>query len=210
MNSTYLFFSSGVTEKLMQPKIYPGSSGTRNLRDNLSDLKAQVAANNKGIALITELIEEYSLDVVQAYMSHIQANAELAVRNMLKEIRSKTKEQTGRTLLSAVDHMDDGTPIGRTLLSAVDHMDDGTPICLSVCIADDGSAVFDFTGTGPEVYGNTNAPRAIVLSAIIYCLRCMVGYDVPLNQVVQLGVSLGDFKVHLGTIKRKILKSGEY
>jgi len=45
-----------------------------------------------------------------------------------------------------------------------------------------GTAVFDFTGTMPEVYGNCNAPRAVTLSAIIYCLRCMVGHDVPLNQ----------------------------
>ena len=145
--------------------MYPGSSGTRNLRDNLSDLKAQVAANKKGIDLITELIDEYSLLVVQAYMNHIQTNAELAVRDMLREIGSKTKERTGRTVLSAVDYMDDGTPI-----------------CLTVSITDDGGAVFDFTGTGPEVYGNCNAPRAIILSAIIYCLRCMVGHDVPLNQ----------------------------
>ena len=47
----------------------------------------------------------------------------------------------------------------------------------------EGSAICDFTGTGPEVYGNCNAPRAITLSALIYCLRCMVGYDIPLNQV---------------------------
>ncbi len=43
--------------------------------------------------------------------------------------------------------------------------------------------MFDFAGTGRQVAGNTNAPRAVVLSAIIYCLRCMVGHDVPLNQV---------------------------
>lgn len=46
-----------------------------------------------------------------------------------------------------------------------------------------GSAVFDFSGTGTEVWGNCNAPRAITLSALIYCLRCMVGQDIPLNQV---------------------------
>ena len=46
-----------------------------------------------------------------------------------------------------------------------------------------GSAVFDFTGTTHQVHGNCNAPRAITLSALIYCLRCMVGHDVPLNQV---------------------------
>ena len=47
-----------------------------------------------------------------------------------------------------------------------------------------GSAVFDFTGTGPEMYGNCNAPRAITFSAIIYCLRCMVKHAIPLNQVI--------------------------
>lgn len=46
-----------------------------------------------------------------------------------------------------------------------------------------GNATFDFSGTGTEVYGNCNAPRAITLSALIYCLRCMVGQDIPLNQV---------------------------
>lgn len=50
-----------------------------------------------------------------------------------------------------------------------------------------GTALFDFTGTGQEVYGNWNAPRAITLSALIYCLRCMVGEDIPLNQVQREG-----------------------
>jgi 5-oxoprolinase (ATP-hydrolysing) len=73
---------------------------------------------------------------------------------------------------------------GKSVLSAVDHMDDGTPIKLEITLdKDTGSAVCDFTGTGPEVWGNCNAPRAITLSALIYCLRCMVGHDVPLNQV---------------------------
>ena len=49
-----------------------------------------------------------------------------------------------------------------------------------------GTAVFDFTGTGNEVFGNINAPRAVALSALIYCLRCMVGHDVPLNQVCNI------------------------
>lgn len=47
----------------------------------------------------------------------------------------------------------------------------------------EGSAVFDFEGTGPEVHGNTNAPPAVTYSAIIYSLRCMVDQDIPLNQV---------------------------
>ena len=68
-------------------------------------------------------------------------------------------------------------------LHAVEYMDDGSPIELHVAInPDDGSAVFDFEGTGLEVYGNCNAPPAVTYSAIIYCLRCMVDADIPLNQ----------------------------
>jgi len=68
-------------------------------------------------------------------------------------------------------------------LDAIDYMDDGTPIKLSIQIdSKAGSAVFDFTGTGPEVLGNTNSPRAVTYSALIYCLRCLVKRDVPLNQ----------------------------
>lgn len=61
-----------VTEALRAPSKIPGCSGTRNLHDNLSDLRAQVAANQKGIQLVGELIGQYGLDVVQAYMGHIQ------------------------------------------------------------------------------------------------------------------------------------------
>ncbi|XP_065827960.1 5-oxoprolinase-like isoform X2 [Oscarella lobularis] len=160
------FQEAGVSELLMEPGKRPNSSGTRNLQDNLSDLKAQVAANNKGISLVKELIGEYGLDVVQAYMQHIQDNAEVAVREMLKKIASKEKLRSGTTTLSAIDHMDDGSPISLTI--AIDESE--------------GTALFDFTDTGKEVQGNWNAPRAVTFSAMIYCLRCMVGYDVPLNQ----------------------------
>ena len=72
---------------------------------------------------------------------------------------------------------------GRSLLYAADAMDDGSPIQLSVSInIEDGEATFDFSGTGFEVWGNINAPRAVTMSAIIYCLRCLVGHDIPLNQ----------------------------
>ena len=63
---------SAVTEALMAPAQYPESSGTRNLHDNLSDLRAQVAANRRGSQLVGELIDSYGLAVVQAYMGYIQ------------------------------------------------------------------------------------------------------------------------------------------
>jgi len=145
-----------------EPAKYPGCSGTRCLADNLNDLKAQVAANQKGINLIGTLIQDYGEDVVQFYMHQIQDNAEQSVKALLKSV---SKRFEGKEL------------------SAIDYMDDGSPIQLKITIdAEKGEAVFDFTGTGPEVYGNTNAPEAVTYSAIIYCLRCLVAQDIPLNQ----------------------------
>ncbi|CAB0043698.1 unnamed protein product [Trichogramma brassicae] len=160
------FREKELTEELMAPGKIPGSSGTRNLSDNISDLKAQIAANQKGAQLVNELVQAYGLDVVQAYMKHIQDNAELAVRDMLKEVGNKLINKFGRPTITASDFMDDGTEIMLKLSIDVDK----------------GQAVCDFRGTGYEVWGNCNAPRAITLSALIYCLRSIVGRDVPLNQ----------------------------
>ena len=67
-------------------------------------------------------------------------------------------------------------------MTAIDYMDDGSMIKLALSInRNEGSAVFDFTGTDPEMYGNCNAPRAITSSAIIYTLRCLVNTEIPLN-----------------------------
>ncbi|CAP34677.2 Protein CBG16813 [Caenorhabditis briggsae] len=159
------FQEEALIEALKAPGKVPGCSGARNINDNIADLNAQIAANRKGIQLVTSLIEEYSLDVVHAYMQHIQNTAELCVREMLKRV--------GRNVLEAT---------GKSQLTGEDYMDDGTRIQLTVNInLDDGSATFDFTGTGPESYSSCNAPRAVTMSAITYCLRCLVEKDVPLN-----------------------------
>ncbi|XP_077209596.1 5-oxoprolinase isoform X2 [Paroedura picta] len=171
-----LFQEEEVTKALMAPGQTPGSSGTRSLHDNLSDLRAQVAANQKGIHLVNELIGQYGLEVVQAYMAHIQANAEMAVQDMLRDF-ARDRGEPGRPLL----------------VEAEDFMDDGSPIRLKVSIdPQEGKAVFDFTGSGHEVHGNCNAPRAITLSALIYCLRCMVGQDIPLNQGCMNNITFGN------------------
>ncbi|TPX14762.1 uncharacterized protein E0L32_005157 [Thyridium curvatum] len=146
---------------LVEPARHDGCSGSRKLADNVSDLKAQIAANVKGIALIRALIAEFGLATVHRYMYAIQTTAELAVRDLMRATVAR---------------------LGPEPLEAVDYMDDGTPIRLRVSIAADGSAVFDFAGTGPQVLGNTNAPIAITHSAIIYCLRALVASDIPLNQ----------------------------
>jgi 5-oxoprolinase (ATP-hydrolysing) len=157
------FNEKRITELLLdEPGQHPGCSGTRCLSDNINDLKAQVAANQKGINLISTLMSEYGEQVVNFYMTSIQANAESSVRQLLKEVHKRFEGQD---------------------LSAEDFMDDGSPIRLKVTIdPEKGEAVFDFTGTGPEVYGNINAPEAVTYSAIIYCLRCLISEDIPLNQ----------------------------
>jgi len=160
------FQEVALTEALMAPAQHPGCTGTRLLQDNLSDLRAQIAANQKGIQLVSELIDQYGLDVVQAYMGHIQHNAEVAVREMLKIIGESAIEKTGCSVLLAADSMDDGSII--QLKISID--------------VESGEAIFDFEGTGTEVWGNINAPKAVTMSAIIYCLRCLVGHDIPLNQ----------------------------
>jgi len=172
-----IFNEAGITELLQAPgKIErklgePAISGTRLLSDNLSDLKAQVAANQRGVDLLLELVEHFTLEtapglpVVQAYMHHIQTNAEEAVRNMLKELSK-------REGLAEVDTVE-----------ANDFLDDGSEIVLRLTIdRRDGSAIFDFTGTGPELWGNLNAPRAVTHSAILYSLRCLIDQEIPLNQ----------------------------
>ncbi|GAP92845.1 putative 5-oxoprolinase [Rosellinia necatrix] len=145
-----------------EPARYPGCSGTRCLADNINDLRAQVSANQKGISLIESLIQEYGEETVQFYMVNIQNNAEQCVRSLLKGVYKRFEGKD---------------------LSSVDYMDDGTPIRLRVTIdPEKGEAIFDFEGTGPEVYGNINAPEAVTYSAIIYCLRCLISEDIPLNQ----------------------------
>lgn len=156
-----VFREKELIEALKHPAKYPNCSGARTINDNLSDIKAQIAANLKGVNLVNELIDSYGLEVVIAYMHHITQNAELEVRDLLKKVAADRK---------------------CTTLSASDMMDDGTVIALRVDIdTESGSATFDFTETGEEVYGNCNAPRAITFSAIIYCLRCMIGHSIPLN-----------------------------
>lgn len=160
------FQEEGISKLLTAPGELKDNFGTRNLPDNISDLKAQVAANNKGALLMHELVEEYGLDVVTSYMSHIQVCAEQAVRNMLRNFaRDEGIEEGG-------------------LIRAEDFLDDGSPIVLSVSVDQKaGSAVFDFTGTGHEIYGNLNAPPAVTASAVIYCIRCLLpNIDIPLNQ----------------------------
>lgn len=123
-----------------------------------------------------------TLNVTTQYMLHIRNNAELSIRNLLKEVA-----KTHGTELWALDHMDDGELCGQlrcpSLLLTSVVPPAGSPIELRITIdPEQGSAIFDFEGTGPEVQGNHNCPKSVSSSAIIYCLRAMVSTDIPLNQ----------------------------
>jgi 5-oxoprolinase (ATP-hydrolysing) len=147
--------------------IEKGVNPSRNLKDNISDLKAQVASNYKGIELIMEMVEKFGLEKIKAYMKFIQEAAESSVQEMLDkfgEIINIPKDGQGSSY-------------------AEDYMDDGSKICLKITIDRKyKKAVFDFSGTSCQVYGNINTPRSVTYSSIIYCLRCLVNSEIPLNQ----------------------------
>lgn len=137
-----VFDEAGLTKILFDdPGSYPGCSGTRTLRDNIADLQAAIAANNRGIQLIKALIDDYTWPVVQFYMQAIQDNAASTVRELLTGFSKRFEGQD---------------------LQAEDHLDDGTPIVLNIKIHETGDAIFDFTGTGPEHHANLNCPPAVV------------------------------------------------
>jgi 5-oxoprolinase (ATP-hydrolysing) len=158
------FDDAGVLHHFMDvPGSYPGCSPSRRISDNIADLKAQIAANQKGRNLIEALFREYNRKVVLFYMKAVKRTAEAAVRGLLRSLAAKYR--------------------GQLPLSAVDHMDDGSTIALKVSIDEgSGSAVFDFTGTGLQTLNCLNAPPAITASAVLYSLRCMIGIDIPLNE----------------------------
>ena len=152
-------------EELLQKLLLSPANPVRSPQTIIADLKAQVAANQRGIRLLEDLMEKAGEEVVLAYMRHIQHNAEHAVRSMLRGIAASRGLEQGAVLF------------------AEDMLDDGSLIRLALSIdSRTGGALFDFSGTGPEVAGNLNAPPAVTQSAILYCLRCLIREDIPLNQ----------------------------
>ncbi|KAJ4403871.1 hypothetical protein N0V82_010582 [Gnomoniopsis sp. IMI 355080] len=155
------FLEDKVREAFENAGDFPGCSVTRRMGDNISDLKAQVSANQRGIVLLRKLCDEYSLPVVHKYMNGIQRNAEFAVREWFKKFAKKHSEP----------------------LTATDYLDDGTPMTVTITInAETGGAIYDFTGSGAQTWGNYNCPISICHSSIIYTIRCLVDSDIPLNE----------------------------
>ena len=127
----------------------------RNPRENLADLAAAIAANRSGARLLLEMVEHHGRETVIAYMSHVQDNAAAKVADEIAKF-----------------------PDGEYAFA--DALDDGTPIRVALRVRGRRMEI-DFTGTGAQVEGNLNAPRAVTVAAVIYVLRALVGEDIPLN-----------------------------
>ncbi|MBW4636559.1 MAG: hydantoinase B/oxoprolinase family protein [Iphinoe sp. HA4291-MV1] len=137
--------------ELLTQGIYP----VRNITKNLADLKAQIAANERGLQEIHKMVEHYSLETVQAYMEFVQDNAEESVRRV-------------------IDVLKDG--------SFRYSLDDGSVIQVAMTINhEQRSAKIDFTGTSPQQPNNFNTPAAVCKAAVLYVFRTLVDDDIPLN-----------------------------
>lgn len=145
-------------EDVLQDLLLNAEHPTRSIHDNLADVSAQTAANNNGVTQLNELVNRYSLPVVQAYMQHIQRAAAEKMRIALAAIPDGEYQMT-------------------------DHLDNGSPISVNIAIHAD-SATVDFTGTGGVITTNLNANRAIVSAAVLYVFRCLINEDIPLNSGV--------------------------
>ncbi len=144
-------FREAATAALLAGAPYP----SRDPATNLADLRAQVAANEKGVAELGALVDAYGLDVVRAYMGHVQDNAEQAVRRVIA-----------------------GLPDGECRYE----LDNGAVIKVAVRVDRPArTAVIDFTGTSAQQAGNFNAPSAVAMAAVLYVLRTLVADEIPLN-----------------------------
>ena len=155
INNVKLVDRGVLREAEMVALLQSGEYPSRNPQQNMADLKAQIAANEKGVQELRKMVEQFGLDVVQAYMRHVQDNAEESVRRVITRLK-------------------DGT---FTL-----PLDNGAHIQVAVRVnAAQRSAEIDFTGTSAQQTNNFNAPTAVCMAAVLYVFRTLVDDDIPLN-----------------------------
>jgi len=128
---------------------------SRNPFQNIADLKAQIASCEKGAQELRKMVDQFGLDVVRAYMNHVQDNAEESVRRVISRLKD------GQFTYP----MDDGFEINVKI--TVNHAE--------------RSAKIDFTGTSGQHPTNYNAPKSVCVAAVLYAFRCLVDSDIPLN-----------------------------
>jgi 5-oxoprolinase (ATP-hydrolysing) len=152
----FLLVSQG---KLREREVHALLTGARyparNPEQNIADLRAMVAANQRGVAELGRAVAHYGLETVQAYMRHVQDNAEESVRRVIDVLKD-----------------------GRYAYE----MDNGAVIRVSIAIdRANRSALIDFTHTSGQLDSNFNAPAAVTMSAVLYVFRTLVDDDIPLN-----------------------------
>jgi 5-oxoprolinase (ATP-hydrolysing) len=142
-------------EKEARAILASGAWPARNPDQNLADLRAQIAANEKGARELLAMCDQFGLDVVNAYMQHVQDNAEEAVRKVITKLRDGSFDYA---------------------------LDNGAHIRVAIKVRqEDRSATIDFTGTSPQLDNNFNAPASIAVAAVLYVFRSLVDDDIPLN-----------------------------
>jgi 5-oxoprolinase (ATP-hydrolysing) len=136
---------------LLSNHAYPA----RNVAQNIADLRAQIAANEKGVHEMRKMIAQFGLDVVTAYMGHVQDNAEESVRRVIAKLSDSAFEYP---------------------------TDQGTVIKVKVTVdREKREATVDFTGTSPQQKNNFNAPEPVTRAAVLYAFRVMVESAIPMN-----------------------------
>ena len=155
IDNVKLIEAGRLMEDRMRRILAEAAHPARNISQNMADLGAQVAANEKGAQELRKMVAHYGLDVVRAYMRHVQDNAEESVRRVLGALK-------------------DGE-FGY-------EMDNGAVIRVKITAgADRRNATIDFTGTSAQLDNNFNAPTAVVYAAALYVFRTLVDADIPLN-----------------------------
>jgi 5-oxoprolinase (ATP-hydrolysing) len=144
-------FREEALQTLLTDHAYP----CRNPYQNTADLKAQIAANEKGIQELRKMVNQFGLDVVNAYMGHVQDNAEENVRRVIDVLKDSEWET---------------------------HTDQGAVIKLKISVdKTNREATVDFTGTSPQQESNFNAPEPVARAAVLYAFRLMVDGNIPMN-----------------------------
>ena len=139
------------TIELLKTAMYP----SRDPDTNVADLRAQIAANEKGIAELHKMVEHFGLDVVHAYMGHVQENAAESVRRVITALHDGEFSY---------------------------ELDNGARVRVAVRVNRTArTAEIDFTGTSPQLAGNFNAPSSVAMAAVLYVFRTLVDDDIPLN-----------------------------
>jgi len=155
INNVKLVERGMLREAEMIALLESGEYPSRNPQQNMADLRAQIAANEKGQQELRRMVGEFGLDVVLAYMRHVQDNAEESVRRVI------TRLKDGAFTLP---------------------LDNGAQISVAVKVdAKSRSATIDFTGTSAQQTNNFNAPTAVCMAAVLYVFRTLVDDDIPLN-----------------------------